>query len=833
MNASLVNVLMLEDVQADVELAQDELESAGLAITLRHVRNEAEFRTALLSELPDIILADFTLPQYDGHSALLLRRQLAPETPFIFVTGSLGEERAVETLRVGATDFVLKQNLPRLPLVVLRALAESNAMRDQRRIQRELDHERHLLTAVLSTTGALIVVLDHVGCITRLNPAAESAIGYPQESMRGMACWDVLATAEERESLRHRFDNLSTGGRDGAIGQSPWRSTLGGKRTILWSAGLLKRLGSTSEYAVLAGIDVTDQEEAEQQAYLLRHYDGVTGLPNRELLLHRLLQDPPLDGHEMLALILVGIERLAEVRDSLGVATSNLLLKEASRRLQSWQQAGDWLAKVGETTFALVTTIDGEGELPGQLQRMLEQLRQPYRLEHREFFLPAYLGATVHSGSNDPNLSLQAAEAALHKAVDDQGVGYRLYQPMLSDEARERLLLEGQLHEALQGEGQLELYYQPQVSLETGRIMSVEALVRWRHPTRGLLLPAQFIPLAEATGLIIALGERVLHLGCLQAAAWQRSGLGPITVAINLASAQWGRPLALVETVRAALEASGIEPQWLELELTESTSMHAPSTTIEVMELLRKMGVHLSIDDFGTGYCNLSYLKRFPVDKLKIDRSFVSDIITDPDDLAISRTVIAMGHQLGLEVVAEGVETEGQLALLTDAGCDLIQGFYFSRPVTAQACGELIGSRATLTSKRRDRGERTLLLLDDEPQVLTALRRVFRSSGCRLLSTTSPNEAFELLATHEVGVIISDQRMAELSGTEFLNRVKVMYPETVRMILSGYTDLKTVTEAVNQGAIYKFLTKPWNDEELTATVTEAFAKYEQDRGRHS
>jgi response regulator RpfG family c-di-GMP phosphodiesterase len=178
------------------------------------------------------------------------------------------------------------------------------------------------------------------------------------------------------------------------------------------------------------------------------------------------------------------------------------------------------------------------------------------------------------------------------------------------------------------------------------------------------------------------------------------------------------------------------------------------------------------------------------------------------------------------------VETEGQLALLADARCDLIQGYYFSRPVTAQACGELIAKRVTLSTKHRERGERTLLLLDDEPQVLAALRRVFRHSGSKVLATTSPTEAFELLAKHEVGVIISDQRMAELSGTEFLNRVKVMYPGTVRMILSGYTDLKTVTEAVNQGAIYKFLTKPWNDDELAATVTEAFAKYEQDRGRH-
>ncbi|MBV8657543.1 MAG: EAL domain-containing protein [Burkholderiales bacterium] len=833
MMRSQINILMLEDVLADVELAGDEMTRAGLTIALTHVRDEAGFREALRSTAPDVILADFTLPQYDGLSALQVRRELAPEIPFIFVTGSLGEERAVETLRGGATDFVLKRNLARLPLVVLRALAEFDATLDQRRMQRELEHERQLLSAVLSTTATLIVVLDREGCITRLNPAAEAAIGLDAGPALGRACWDVLTADDEHIDLRGQFDRLASADDAATREHTPWRTTLGGNRTVLWSAGLLKRLESAAEYAVLAGIDVTEQERAEQQAYFLRHYDGVTGLPNRELLERRLLQEDPRDDGETLALVLIGVERLAEVRDTLGVSASNMLLREAARRLQVWQQAGDWLAKIGDTTFALVMTVQGEGELPGHLQRMLDPLRLPYRLERREFFLPAFLGATLHAAGGDPTLSLQAAEAALHKAVDEQGCGYRLYQSILSDEALERLVLEGQLHEAVQSEGQLELYYQPQASVANGRIVAVEALVRWHHPTRGLLLPAQFIPLAEATGLIIALGERVLQIACRQAAAWQRSGLEPITVAVNLASAQWARPHALVESVRAALDESGLAPQWLELELTESTSMHAPSTTIEVMKTLRKMGVHLSIDDFGTGYCNLSYLKRFPVDKLKIDRSFVCDIITDPDDLAISRTVVAMGHQLGVEVVAEGVETEGQLALLTDAGCDLIQGYFFSRPVSAEACGTMMANRMTLKFAGRDHAEQTILLLDDEASVLAALRRVFRNTGYRVLTTTSPGEAFQMLATHDVGVVLADQRMAELSGTEFLNRVKVMYPAIVRMILSGYTDLKTVTEAINQGAIYKFLTKPWNDEELLATVAEALAKFEQDKERHA
>ncbi|QNM94806.1 EAL domain-containing protein [Chitinimonas koreensis] len=831
MERSLIKILLLEDVLVDVELACDVLVRAGLALEVRHVSDEPGYRAALAEFEPDIILADYTLPQFDGFSALLIRREMAPETPFVFLTGSLGEERAVETLRTGATDYVLKQSLPRLPAVVLRALAEHDALRDQVRTQRELEHERQLLRAVLGTTGALIVVLDQAGRITRLNPAAESAIGLSQDKAAGRDCWSLFAAAEEMDGLRSQFARLGEAGDDPV----PWRTTLGGRRRVLWSAGRLPRLGSASEYAVLAGIDVTEQEVAEQQAHFLRHYDHVTGLPNRELLRHRLAQataeDAAVVADERHALVLIGVERLPEVRDSLGVATGNQLLREVSRRLLGWQQAGDWLSRVGDASFALVLEGADERELPSQLQRLLDQLRQPYRLDEREFFLPAYLGVALHEPGMDPDFSLQAAEAALHRAVLDQSSGAQFYQPILSDEAHQRLLLEAELHEALQDEGQLELHYQPQASLANGRIVAIEALVRWRHPRLGLIPPLQFIPMAEACGLIIALGERVLLAACRQAAAWQRAGLPHITVAVNLAAAQWAQP-DLIDSVRRALDLSGLDPQWLELELTESTSMHAPAATIAVMEQLRAMGVHLSIDDFGTGYCNLSYLKRFPVDKLKIDRSFVSDITTDPDDLAISRTVVAIAHQLGLEVVAEGVETEGQLALLADAGCDLIQGFFFSRPLVPEACASLLADRTTLASWRRNKVPNTLLLLDDEPNVLAALKRVLRNGDYRILATTSPTEAFELLATHEVGVIVADQRMAELSGTEFLNRVKDMYPATIRMILSGYTDLQTVTEAINRGAIYKFLTKPWDDGELTATVAEAFVRYAAERERH-
>ncbi len=418
------------------------------------------------------------------------------------------------------------------------------------------------------------------------------------------------------------------------------------------------------------------------------------------------------------------------------------------------------------------------------------------------------------------------ARNAVDNQLDQTSLAEAALEDRGSDAAYTRQRLEADMHGALLRHEFL-LHYQPKVSCKSGRILGVEALIRWQHPSRGLVSPGAFIPMLEESGLIVPVGEWALRTACKQARAWHEAGLGQPVVAVNLS----GRQLQvnnLYAMVKGVLDESGLEPGYLELELTESYLMHDPEAAIAMLARLKAIGVRISVDDFGTGYSSLAYLKRFPLDSLKVDRSFIQDIAADPNDAAITRAVIAMAHSLKLDVVAEGVETEAQLGLLIANNCDAIQGYYFSRPVDADALAALLGEDRRLVSKllTEESNLRTLLLVDDEENILNSLKRLLRRNGYRILTATSAEQGLTLLGENRVDVVISDQRMPGMHGVEFLRRVKDIHPDSVRMMLSGYTDLQSVTDAINEGAIYKFLTKPWDDELLCVNIEEAFRRKE-------
>ena len=690
-----------------------------------------------------------------------------------------------------------------------------------------LESERALLAAVVNLSGALVCVVDGDGSIRLFNPACEQASGWRAEEVLGRPFRDLFRRADNAPV---EF-NASPAGTMPVQQSGEWVARDGSVRSVIWSSTMLPRADGSVQYVVTAGMDVTELRRAEESLRYLSNFDRETGLPNDVLLRDRVrqMQARVIDGKPLLGYMLLRLTRLQVIRASVGVEAEQALLRQAAGRLGELQDADLTVARTGERTFTLAALRANEAEMATLARLVLERMDEAFVHDGEDVHLDPCIGIALFPNDADDYDGLtQDAEAALQRALASKDERYAFYRPELNDGVYERYRFENALRRALERD-ELIVYYQPQASLATGQLIGFEALLRWQHPELGLIPPGRFIGLAEETGMVLPIGERVLRLACEQSMAWQREGLRAVPVSVNLSARQFSE--RIVDTVAKTLAATGLEPKLLELELTESASMEDPQKTVDILCKLKEMGVRLAIDDFGTGYSNLNYLKRFPVDRLKLDQSFVRDLTSDPDDLAIARAVIAMGHGLRLDVIAEGVETEGQLALLAQHGCDEVQGYLFGRPAAPEDCGRMLREEKSLALDKLQPQpyHRTLLYVDDEVNLLTAIRRAMRQSGYRVLVASNAREAFEILATNEVGVIVCDQRMRGMSGTEFLARVKQMYPLAVRMVLSGYTDLQSVTEAVNRGAIFKFLTKPWIDTELDEAVREAFAEFESKR----
>lgn len=378
------------------------------------------------------------------------------------------------------------------------------------------------------------------------------------------------------------------------------------------------------------------------------------------------------------------------------------------------------------------------------------------------------------------------------------------------------------LHQAAQ-RGELQVLYQPVADMQTGAVSGMEALLRWNSAEFGAVSPVTFIPVAEALGAIDAIGVWVLRKVCQDIRTLLDSGLVVPPVSVNISPVQFRDP-ELVQHVLQALNDFRIEPRLMHIEITESTLMDDVNRCETTLHALKELGLRLSLDDFGTGYSSLSYLKHYPFDKIKIDQSFVRDIGTNQADVVIVNVIVAMAHGLGLGVIAEGVETEAQCEIMRSSVCDEVQGYFFSKPVGLEAIQTLLREGLQLPAhllRFRARG-RTLLLVDDEPNVLASLKRLFRRDEYIIHTANGGAQGLEVLASQRIDVIMSDQRMPGMSGVDFLRAAKVHYPETIRIILSGYAELQYVTDAINEGAIYRFLTKPWDDDQLRAQVQRAF-----------
>ena len=438
-------------------------------------------------------------------------------------------------------------------------------------------------------------------------------------------------------------------------------------------------------------LDISAQKAAEQRIRELADYDVLTGLPNRRLLRERfeqLLASAEREKSEI-AVVFLDLDHFKRVNDSLGHSVGDELLCQVARRLDSVVRRIDTLARLGGDEFIFAMPGFHTAAAAEVARRLVEVFSRPFEVAGHELTVTPSLGISIypHDGGDLETL-LRNADTAMYRAKEMGRNSFQFYASEMNTTTLDRLLMESNLRRALV-QNEFILHYQPLVNLETGLIIGVEALIRWLHPELGVIMPDRFIHVAEETGLINPIGDWVLCEACRQAKAWCDAGLPPICMAVNVAPVQF-RQAGFVEMVAGALATSGLEAARLELELTERTVMHDADINMGTLSALHRMGVELSLDDFGTGYSSLAYLKRFPVGKLKIDRSFVNDLETDPDDWAIASTIVSMGRSLRMTVLAEGVEKVEQLALLRKMGCDMAQGYYFSRPMSAEGMADML-----------------------------------------------------------------------------------------------------------------------------------------------
>ncbi|MBM4124825.1 MAG: EAL domain-containing protein, partial [Nitrospira sp.] len=444
--------------------------------------------------------------------------------------------------------------------------------------------------------------------------------------------------------------------------------------------------------------DITDRKRTEEQIHRLAHYDGLTNLPNRRLFQDR-LERALASTHrrqKLLAVLLLNLDQLKRVNDTFGPTGGDLVLRSLSERLlacirqsdsvmpHSAEEGSVTVSRLGGDEFTILLTDIGSPQDSAKVaRRILAALACPFPVGDQEVFLTGSLGISLApSDGTDADSLLKNAGTAMNHAKKQGRNTYQFYAQDMNAAALQRLTMENALRKAL-GRDEFELYYQPQVDIRRWQIIGVEALIRWRHPDLGLVPPAQFIPLAEETGLIAPIGEWVLRTACTHHKAWLSAGLPPIRMSVNLSSLQFDQP-DLCDIVQQILRNTAMPPECLDLELTEGILMRDAAATIKTLQRLKQLGLALAIDDFGTGYSSLSYLKRFPLDTLKIDRAFIRDVTNNADDAAITTAIIAMAHSLKLRVMAEGVETDAQLAFLREQGCDELQGYLVSKPIPAQ-----------------------------------------------------------------------------------------------------------------------------------------------------
>jgi diguanylate cyclase (GGDEF)-like protein/PAS domain S-box-containing protein len=682
----LLHVLIIEDVEDDALLLADSLQAGGFMFDWKYVDTEAALSAALQSPW-DIIFSDFSMPNFSGTRALELVRRHDPDIPFIFVSGTIGEATAVEAMKRGAQDFVMKGHLARLLPSVERELRDARTRRERR----QAEAARNRLAAVLEATPDLVAIHAPDGRLRYLNGAGRRLLGLDtQQQIEGRSMRDIFPEDMAQQLLVDVIPYVRE--HHSWSGETLLQIAEGDELPV--SLVVLARHNPQGELEDLSIIarDISERKRFEAELQHRATHDALTSLPNRYFLIDRMTSalERARRHDSCVAVLFLDLDNFKRINDTLGHAAGDTLLQQVAQRLTSCLRPNDTVARHGGDEFTImVDDLSGVDNTVVVLRKLHAAFESPVNIGLHKVYVTFSTGIALypHDGESVEDL-LRHADTAMYQSKSSGLNQYRFYAPRMNARGHEYLAMESDLRQALEQE-QFRLHCQPQVSLRSGQIVGIEGLIRWQHPRRGLMSPADFVPLLETSGLIIPVGEWVLRQACRLHRQWREAGFHGPRISINVSAIQFN-DRDLLGKVRRALVEEQMPVGKLELEITENMVMRDPLGAAEILKALHTLGVRTAIDDFGTGYSSLAYLKRFPVDVLKIDQTFVADLGRDLGDEAIVEASISLARKLGLEIVAEGVETLEQLEFLRARDCDLVQGYYLSKPVTDAALVALL-----------------------------------------------------------------------------------------------------------------------------------------------
>ena len=697
-------ILVVDDDPGGRRLTRATLTRAGFGVI--EAENGLLALEAMRTESPDLVLMDVSMPVMDGFTACAELRRMpgGQRVPVVMMTGLDDVQSITRAFEVGATDFITKPiNWPILAHRVRYMLRASTAINDLKRNQRRLSNAQRI-----GEMGDWVWDVQQ----DRIIPSEQACRIFGHEiGPAALPRERLLATVhpDDLERVRHAFESAIANADAFAIEHRVLQAG-GGLRHVHQQVEVIEADASGRALHLAGAVhDITRRKDAEEQIRRLAYYDTLTGLPNRLLFteqLHTAIAMAERHSHRV-AIMFVDLDNFKRVNDTLGHGAGDELLRIVSARLTQSIRTLDSVSRGlvdtadpsiarlgGDECIVMLTDVRRTADAATVARRLVAALTEPVVVQCTELYVSGSVGVAMYpDDGTDIDTLLMNADTAMYRAKEAGRSGFQFYDRSMNARALERLNMETMLRRALERE-EFVLHYQPKVDLCSGLIVGAEALIRWQHPERGLVPPQEFIPLSEETRLVIPIGEWAIGEACRQAAAWRAAGLGPLTIAVNLAATHL-RERRLPELVEHALQQHALPPSSLEIEVTESVLMADPELSVENALRLSALGVGLSIDDFGTGYSSLSYLKRLPISALKIDQSFVRDLATDPDDAAIINAIIAMAHTLKLRVVAEGVETEAQRAFLKASGCDEFQGFLVSGAVEAGRFARMIEQQQT------------------------------------------------------------------------------------------------------------------------------------------